>query len=456
MRKHVACLLALVAASVAGPGLAQSQDGPTATGESGLFTLLNGWTLPQSEWSFGLYYNNWDRLVAPVPGVRPVAPITDDWDYDWHRISAAVGWGATDRLEFSLMLPYEMLRADDNNHIGVVNGLGFANEIDASGLGNARVGAKYRFWGDEASGKALAGNLFVELPTGDDDEGVATGDTGWGLGLNWSPSDNWVARVGYRDPGDRDGFDVPEEIEAGIGHVARLNENFDWITELAATIYQGGDSSPDDAIDLTSGGRYWLGESRNWAVNFGLRVELNQLSDTDDHCPIGGLAGLSFFPRRLFAAPAPEPVAAPVVPVAPPPVAAPEPEPEPEPTPVVPPPPAPPREIEEVCLFDSGSARVDNRCRAVLDEVALRLKEDPAATARIIGHADGQGGSAVNDRLALQRAEAARKVLVDRHGIDPTRISVESRGSSEPVGDNASADGRTANRRAVIIVRLAG
>ncbi|KAB2957615.1 MAG: OmpA family protein, partial [Thermoanaerobaculia bacterium] len=115
---------------------------------------------------------------------------------------------------------------------------------------------------------------------------------------------------------------------------------------------------------------------------------------------------------------------------------------------------APPQEIEEICLFDSGSARVDNRCRAVLDEVALRLKEDPAATARIIGHADGQGSPAVNDRLAMQRAEAARKVLVERHGIDPSRVSVESRGSTEAAADNATAEGRTTNRRAVIIVRL--
>ncbi len=456
MKLRIAVSLLLLAGGVAAPVAAQGQDGPTVTGESGLFTLLDGWTLPRGEWSFGLYYNNWDRLVAPVPGVDPVAPLTDDWDYDWHRLSASVGWGATDRLEFALMLPWEMLRADDNHHLGVVNGRLFVDEIDASGIGNARLGAKYRFWADEAAGRALAGNLFVELPTGDDDEGVVTGDTGWGLGLDWSMAPGWVARVGFRDPGDADDFDVAEEIEAGVGNVARLNERFDWITELAATLYQGGDSSPDDAIDLTTGGRYWVGESGRWAVNFGLRLELNQLSDTDEHCPIGGLAGLTFYPRRAFAPAAPVPVAAPV---APPPAPEPAPvvaapAPAPEPAPVAPPPPAPPREVEELCLFDSGSARVDNRCRAVLDEVALRLKEDPAATARIIGHADAQGSPAVNDRLAMQRAEAARKVLVERHGIDPSRVSVESRGSAEATADNATAEGRTANRRAVIIVRL--
>ena len=47
---------------------AQQASAPTVTGETGLFTLIDGWTVPQGEWSFGFYYNNWDRLVAPIPG----------------------------------------------------------------------------------------------------------------------------------------------------------------------------------------------------------------------------------------------------------------------------------------------------------------------------------------------------------------------------------------------------
>ena len=41
----------------------EEANAPTATGETGLFTLLSGETLPQGQWSFGLYYNNWDRLL---------------------------------------------------------------------------------------------------------------------------------------------------------------------------------------------------------------------------------------------------------------------------------------------------------------------------------------------------------------------------------------------------------
>lgn len=451
MRKLVLALI-LVALCVGGvPASAQLSSAPTATGETGAFTLLDGWTLPKGEWSLGFYYNNWDRLVAPVPG-GVARPLTDDWDYDWNRLSASVGYGLTDRFELSIMVPYEDFSASDNRHLGYVNGSRFANKINGSGIGNIHVGAKYQLFGNADEGKALSLNAFVDLPTGDEDEGIVTGDTGFGVGVNWSFAPSWLARLGYRDPGDADHFDVSEELQAGLGYAASINERFDWITELAATFYQGGDSNPDDAFDLTSGGRYWLGESHTWAVNFALRLELNQLSDTDEHCPVGGLIGLTLMPDRrpvVVVPPPPPPVAPP--PPAPEPEPAPAPAPAPEPAPA--PPPAPVETREEI-NFASSSDRLSNIAKAKLDEVALRLKQNPAATALIIGHADGQGGEAANQALGMRRAEAAKGFLVTRHQIDGNRIAVESRGSSEPVAANDTDAGREQNRRAVIVVRL--
>jgi outer membrane protein OmpA-like peptidoglycan-associated protein len=42
---------------------------------------------------------------------------------------------------------------------------------------------------------------------------------------------------------------------------------------------------------------------------------------------------------------------------------------------------------------------------------------------------------------------------VTRHGIDPSRISTASRGG-EPAYDNTTAEGKTKNRRAQIVVTL--
>lgn len=454
------------------PALAQQASAPTATGETGLFTLIDGWTLPKGEWSLGFYYNNWDRLVAPVPG-GVARPLSDNWDYDWNRLSASAGYGLTDKFELSVMVPYEDYTASDNRHLGYVNGTSFANKINGSGLGDIRVGGKYQMFARPEEGKALSLNAFVELPTGDEKEGIVTGGTGWGVGVNWDFAPDWLARVGYRDPGSADHFDVSNELQAGLGYSTAINDRFDWITELAATFYQGGDTNPDDSFDLTTGGRYWFGDSGKWAMNFGLRVELNQLSDTDEHCPIGGLVGLTFFPRakghaqilaeRLAAEKAAEEAriaaeaaaaaaakAAEEARVAAEKAAA---EKAAVPPPAPPPPPAPVETREEI-TFPSSSDRLSNIAKAKLDEVALRLKQSPGATALIIGHADGQGAEAANQALGLRRAEAAKKFLVTRHQIDGNRIAVESRGSSEPVAANDTEAGREQNRRAVIVVRL--
>ena len=106
------------------------------------------------------------------------------------------------------------------------------------------------------------------------------------------------------------------------------------------------------------------------------------------------------------------------------------------------------------CPFDTG-ARLNNICKARLDEVALRLKQDPNLTAQVIGYTDNSGSDTANQTLSQQRAEAVKNYLVTRHGIDPARITTEGRGSADAVGDNTTAEGRRQNRRAVVILKVA-
>lgn len=102
--------------------------------------------------------------------------------------------------------------------------------------------------------------------------------------------------------------------------------------------------------------------------------------------------------------------------------------------------------------FDSGSARVSNIAKAKLDEVALKMKEEPDARAMVIGYTDDRGSDAANLRMSERRAQAVKDYLVQRHGIDPTRIQIEGRGSADPVASNDTAEGRAQNRRAVVII----
>ncbi len=120
-----------------------------------------------------------------------------------------------------------------------------------------------------------------------------------------------------------------------------------------------------------------------------------------------------------------------------------------------PPKPEPTTYLEFMCAeFDSGGSRIDNRCKAVLDDVALQMRQNPNATAMIVGHSDSRGSDDANAEAAMERAENARTYLADTHGIDASRISVEGRGATEPMSDNGTSEGRAQNRRIEIVITI--
>ena len=94
--------------------------------------------------------------------------------------------------------------------------------------------------------------------------------------------------------------------------------------------------------------------------------------------------------------------------------------------------------------FTPGSARLSNIAKAKLDEVALKMKQDPSLAAQVIGYADSSEKGA--QKLSERRAEAVKSYLVTRHGIDPARIKTEGRGTQDSTGDKAQ------DRRAVVIL----
>jgi hypothetical protein len=72
--------------------------------------------------------------------------------------------------------------------------------------------------------------------------------------------------------------------------------------------------------------------------------------------------------------------------------------------------------------YKPGSAYVDNRSKAVLDDVALKLQQDPNLTAVLSGSAEA--GEAPG--MALRRAQNAMVYLTKSKGIDPQRIQVKA------------------------------
>ncbi len=93
--------------------------------------------------------------------------------------------------------------------------------------------------------------------------------------------------------------------------------------------------------------------------------------------------------------------------------------------------------------FATNKAELTFEGRSALDDVSVCLKD---GRYQVAGHTDSTGNRVWNDELSLLRAKAAAAYLVSI-GIDKSRLEAKGLGSSQPVGSNASPEGRAKNRR---------
>lgn len=96
--------------------------------------------------------------------------------------------------------------------------------------------------------------------------------------------------------------------------------------------------------------------------------------------------------------------------------------------------------------FATGTANLEAGAKTYLTQVVKLLKAAPNLNLSIKGHADNTGTAAVNDKLSLGRATAVMDFLIGME-IAPDRLQASGFGSSMPVADNASPEGRAKNRR---------
>ena len=96
--------------------------------------------------------------------------------------------------------------------------------------------------------------------------------------------------------------------------------------------------------------------------------------------------------------------------------------------------------------FASGKHDIQPRLMPILDQFAQGLNQQPSMEVRIVGHTDNTGSDAINNPLSVNRAQSARDYLVSR-GVATQRISIDGRGSHEPIADNSTEAGRARNRR---------
>lgn len=96
--------------------------------------------------------------------------------------------------------------------------------------------------------------------------------------------------------------------------------------------------------------------------------------------------------------------------------------------------------------FESGSAVLTAAGRQILEEMAVALHKVGGKKVKIIGHTDSSGDGNKNFLLSQERAIAVRNYLIAKN-IKAENLSTEGMGSSKPVADNTTAEGRKKNRR---------
>lgn len=107
--------------------------------------------------------------------------------------------------------------------------------------------------------------------------------------------------------------------------------------------------------------------------------------------------------------------------------------------------------LDSEVQFATSSAEVKPGFERTLAKVANVIQQHPGTQITVIGHTDSTGSDAYNQRLSERRAEAVRDQLVAR-GVAAGQLSTVGRGPLEPRADNATPEGRAANRRVEMVL----
>lgn len=97
-------------------------------------------------------------------------------------------------------------------------------------------------------------------------------------------------------------------------------------------------------------------------------------------------------------------------------------------------------------LFGVDSAELGPDAAAALAPVKRVFDKNPALKVVVEGHADSTGAAAYNQTLSEKRAMAVKAYLVEK-GVSSKRLATKGYGESKPAFTNATAYGRSKNRR---------
>ena len=97
-------------------------------------------------------------------------------------------------------------------------------------------------------------------------------------------------------------------------------------------------------------------------------------------------------------------------------------------------------------LFTRASDQMTDSSRSSLNEISTLLKDHPQWHLTIEGYTDNSGPAALNLTLSQNRAASVKNYLISK-GVPESRLTSTGFGMANPIADNTTAAGRSANRR---------
>jgi OOP family OmpA-OmpF porin len=115
-------------------------------------------------------------------------------------------------------------------------------------------------------------------------------------------------------------------------------------------------------------------------------------------------------------------------------------------------PPAPTK--EELCMtlhieYDTDKSIIKPAFYGEVEKVAKFMKRFPQIKGTIEGHTDNVASAEYNVKLSQRRAEGVVKMLVEKYGIDKSRLGAMGYGLTKPIASNKTKEGRQKNRRTI-------
>jgi outer membrane protein OmpA-like peptidoglycan-associated protein len=101
--------------------------------------------------------------------------------------------------------------------------------------------------------------------------------------------------------------------------------------------------------------------------------------------------------------------------------------------------------------FATGTAELNSAARESLARFSGIVASYPDLKFKIEGHTDSTGTDQTNQELSTKRAIAVRDYLIGQR-VAASNIDAEGLGSTHPIADNETADGRARNRRVEIVI----